>query len=97
MFQELLINVHITVHINVHILFLLMVILLIDEYYNVPVSCHVYLISDCFAPAEELPYLKVPLHSIIKLTPQAYGCKVELFKIPIDCVDTHRFKPLVSS
>ncbi|XP_018016342.1 6-phosphofructo-2-kinase/fructose-2,6-bisphosphatase-like isoform X2 [Hyalella azteca] len=43
---------------------------------------------------EELPYLKVPLHSIIKLTPQAYGCKVELFKIPIDCVDTHRCKPL---
>lgn len=45
---------------------------------------------------EELPYLKVPLHSIIKLSPQAYGCKIELFKIPIDCVDTHRCKPLVT-
>ncbi|KAF2363704.1 Histidine phosphatase superfamily clade-1 [Trinorchestia longiramus] len=45
---------------------------------------------------EELPYLKVPLHSIIKLTPQAYGCKVELFKIPIECVDTHRCKPIVT-
>lgn len=44
----------------------------------------------------ELPYLKVPLHTIIKLTPQAYGCKVEFFKIPIDCVDTHRNKPLVT-
>ncbi|KAG0729292.1 6-phosphofructo-2-kinase/fructose-2,6-bisphosphatase 1 [Chionoecetes opilio] len=42
----------------------------------------------------ELPYLKVPLHTIIKLTPQAYGCKVEFFKIPIDCVDTHRSKPV---
>ncbi|CAL4066837.1 unnamed protein product, partial [Meganyctiphanes norvegica] len=46
--------------------------------------------------SEELPYLKVPLHTIIKLTPQAYGCKVEFFKIPIDCVDTHRNKPLVT-
>lgn len=46
--------------------------------------------------AVELPYLKVPLHTIIKLTPQAYGCKVEFYKVPIDCVDTHRSKPLVS-
>ncbi|XP_076058830.1 6-phosphofructo-2-kinase/fructose-2,6-bisphosphatase 1-like isoform X2 [Oratosquilla oratoria] len=45
-------------------------------------------------PAVELPYLKVPLHTIIKLTPQAYGCKVEFFKIPINCVDTHRSKPV---
>ncbi|XP_045612118.1 6-phosphofructo-2-kinase/fructose-2,6-bisphosphatase 1 isoform X2 [Procambarus clarkii] len=44
--------------------------------------------------AAELPYLKVPLHTIIKLVPQAYGCKVEFFKIPIDCVDTHRAKPV---
>ncbi|XP_050685942.1 6-phosphofructo-2-kinase/fructose-2,6-bisphosphatase 1-like isoform X3 [Eriocheir sinensis] len=44
----------------------------------------------------ELPYMKVPLHTIIKLTPQAYGCKVEFFKIPIDCVDTHRSKPVVT-
>ncbi|KAL7647596.1 UNVERIFIED_CONTAM: hypothetical protein RMT77_001196 [Armadillidium vulgare] len=44
----------------------------------------------------ELPYLKVPLHTIIKLTPQAYGCKVEFFKIPIECVDTHRAKPKVT-
>ncbi|XP_069972339.1 6-phosphofructo-2-kinase/fructose-2,6-bisphosphatase 1 isoform X2 [Penaeus vannamei] len=42
----------------------------------------------------ELPYLRVPLHTLIKLTPQAYGCRVEFFKIPIDCVDTHRSKPL---
>lgn len=44
--------------------------------------------------AAELPYLKVPLHTIIRLIPQAYGCKVEFFKIPIDCVDTHRAKPV---
>ncbi|XP_062712245.1 6-phosphofructo-2-kinase/fructose-2,6-bisphosphatase isoform X4 [Aedes albopictus] len=43
--------------------------------------------------ADELPYLKVPLHTIIKLTPVAYGCKVEHIKLPIDAVDTHRAKP----
>ncbi|XP_069683404.1 6-phosphofructo-2-kinase/fructose-2,6-bisphosphatase 1 isoform X1 [Periplaneta americana] len=43
--------------------------------------------------ADELPYLFVPLHTIIKLTPVAYGCKVEHIKLPIDCVDTHRPKP----
>ncbi|XP_055620738.1 6-phosphofructo-2-kinase/fructose-2,6-bisphosphatase isoform X2 [Toxorhynchites rutilus septentrionalis] len=45
--------------------------------------------------ADELPYLKVPLHTIIKLTPVAYGCKVEHIKLPIDAVDTHRAKPEV--
>ncbi|XP_031637687.1 6-phosphofructo-2-kinase/fructose-2,6-bisphosphatase isoform X3 [Contarinia nasturtii] len=44
-------------------------------------------------PAEELPYLEVPLHTIIKLTPVAYGCKVEHIKLPIEAVDTHRPKP----
>ncbi|CAG9761166.1 unnamed protein product [Ceutorhynchus assimilis] len=45
--------------------------------------------------ADELPYLKVPLHTIIKLTPVAYGCRVEHIKLPIDAVDTHRGKPKV--
>ncbi|XP_069683405.1 6-phosphofructo-2-kinase/fructose-2,6-bisphosphatase 1 isoform X2 [Periplaneta americana] len=45
--------------------------------------------------ADELPYLFVPLHTIIKLTPVAYGCKVEHIKLPIDCVDTHRPKPKI--
>lgn len=44
---------------------------------------------------EELPYLEVPLHTIIKLNPVAYGCKVEHIKLPIDAVDTHRPKPEV--
>ncbi|XP_076670881.1 6-phosphofructo-2-kinase/fructose-2,6-biphosphatase isoform X2 [Andrena cerasifolii] len=43
--------------------------------------------------ADELPYLQVPLHTIIKLTPVAYGCKVEHIRLPIDAVDTHRPKP----
>lgn len=44
---------------------------------------------------DELPYLRVPLHTIIKLTPVAYGCRVEHIKLPIDAVDTHRDKPKV--
>lgn len=51
--------------------------------------------SFCFV--EELPYLEVPLHTIIKLNPVAYGCKVEHIKLPIDAVDTHRAKPEVGS
>jgi broad specificity phosphatase PhoE len=33
-------------------------------------------------PLSELPYVKVPLHTIMKLTPVAYGCEVgpELFR-----------------
>lgn len=46
--------------------------------------------------SDELPYLSVPLHTIIKLTPVAYGCKMELVKFAVDAVDTHRPKPKVS-
>ncbi|XP_043233080.1 6-phosphofructo-2-kinase/fructose-2,6-bisphosphatase-like isoform X3 [Amphibalanus amphitrite] len=46
-------------------------------------------------PAEELPYLHVPLHTIIKLKPTAYGCEVDYVKVPIDAVDTHRSRPKV--
>lgn len=44
----------------------------------------------------ELPYLEVPLHSIIKLTPVAYGCEIEYVKLNVDCVNTHRKKPKVN-
>ncbi|XP_061716692.1 6-phosphofructo-2-kinase/fructose-2,6-bisphosphatase isoform X3 [Cydia pomonella] len=43
--------------------------------------------------AEELPYLHVPLHSVIKLTPVAYGCREEHVALAVDAVDTHRPKP----
>lgn len=48
-----------------------------------------------FLSSDELPYLKVPLHTVIKLTPVAYGCKVEHIPLPIEAVDTHRPKPEV--
>jgi len=48
-------------------------------------------------PAAELPYLSVPLHTIIKLKPTAYGCEVDYVKVPIDAVNTYRGKPKVVS
>lgn len=32
----------------------------------------------------------MPLHTVIKLTPKAYGCEEETFSLPIEAVDTHR-------
>lgn len=43
--------------------------------------------------ADELPYIHVPLHTVFKLTPVAYGCKVEMIPIPVEAADTHRPKP----
>ncbi|KHN79136.1 putative 6-phosphofructo-2-kinase/fructose-2,6-bisphosphatase [Toxocara canis] len=42
---------------------------------------------------EELPYLNVPLHTVIKLTPRAYSCRIEMFKFKVDAVNTYREKP----
>jgi len=41
----------------------------------------------------DLPYVKIPLHTVIKLTPKAYGCDEERYTLPITAVDTHRPKP----
>ena len=42
----------------------------------------------------ELPYIKIPLHTVIKLTPKAYGCDEERYALPIEAVDTHRARPM---
>lgn len=44
-------------------------------------------------PSDELPYLQIPLHTLIKLTPKAYECKCEYFPLAIPAVDTFRSKP----
>lgn len=44
-------------------------------------------------PFDEIPYMHVPLHTIIKLTLQGYSYTMETIKMPIDCVDTNRAKP----
>lgn len=43
---------------------------------------------------EDLPYIKIPLHTVIQLTPKAYGCDEKRFQLPIEAVDTHRPKPM---
>ncbi|XP_012273881.1 6-phosphofructo-2-kinase/fructose-2,6-bisphosphatase isoform X2 [Orussus abietinus] len=42
---------------------------------------------------EELPYMEVPLHTIIRITSQGFDYKLEFIKLPIECVNTTRLKP----
>jgi len=44
-------------------------------------------------PLSDLPYIKVPLHTLIKITPVAGGCEVEHIEFPVHGVDTHRPRP----
>ena len=44
---------------------------------------------------EDLPWQEVPLHSVIKLSPKAYGCQSELIRFDVASVSTHRPKPEV--
>ena len=46
--------------------------------------------------SDELPYINVPLHTVIKLTPLAYGCAEERIDFGIDAVNTYIPRPLVS-
>ncbi|XP_017471942.1 PREDICTED: 6-phosphofructo-2-kinase/fructose-2,6-bisphosphatase [Rhagoletis zephyria] len=76
------------------------VIMELERQGNVLVVSHQAVLRCLFAyfldkSADELPYLFVPLHTVIKLTPVAYGCKVEHIKLPVDAVDTHRPKPKI--
>ena len=41
----------------------------------------------------DLPYIKMPLHTVIQLTPKAYGCDEKRYALPIEAVDTHRERP----
>ena len=42
---------------------------------------------------DELPWQEVPLHSVIKLSPKAYGCQSEMINFDVPSVSTHRPKP----
>ncbi|KAF4520444.1 hypothetical protein B566_EDAN004016 [Ephemera danica] len=42
---------------------------------------------------DELPYLDVPLHTIIKLTTEGHESHLEFIRLPVECVDTYRQKP----
>jgi len=58
-------------------------------------SCNRCLILLICVITGDLAYLKVPLHTVIKLTPVAYGCKVEFMSLNIEAVNTHRDRPKV--
>ncbi|XP_028398156.1 6-phosphofructo-2-kinase/fructose-2,6-bisphosphatase-like [Dendronephthya gigantea] len=74
------------------------VILELERQQNVLVICH-QAIMRCLLGyfleknKAELPYLPVPLHTVFKLTPIAYGCKVETFPLGVEAVNTQRERP----
>uniref|UniRef100_A0A7N6AR80 6-phosphofructo-2-kinase domain-containing protein n=1 Tax=Anabas testudineus TaxID=64144 RepID=A0A7N6AR80_ANATE len=75
------------------------VIMELERQENVLVICHQAVMRCLLAyfldkSANELPYLKCPLHTVLKLTPVAYGCKVESVCLNIEAVNTHRDKPV---
>ncbi|CAF96557.1 unnamed protein product, partial [Tetraodon nigroviridis] len=74
------------------------VIMELERQENVLVICHQAVMRCLLAyfldkTAEELPYLKCPLHTVLKLTPVAYGCKVESISLNVEAVNTHRERP----
>uniref|UniRef100_H2THJ6 6-phosphofructo-2-kinase/fructose-2,6-biphosphatase 4b n=1 Tax=Takifugu rubripes TaxID=31033 RepID=H2THJ6_TAKRU len=76
------------------------VLMELERQENVLVICH-QAVMRCFLAyfldktAEELPYIKCPLHTVLKLTPVAYGCKVESVYLGVDSVNTQRDRPEV--
>ncbi|XP_027000369.1 6-phosphofructo-2-kinase/fructose-2,6-bisphosphatase 1 isoform X2 [Tachysurus fulvidraco] len=75
------------------------VIMELERQENVLVICHQAVMRCLLAyfldKTAELPYLKCPLHTVLKLTPVAYGCRVESIDLKIQAVNTHREKPAV--
>ncbi|KZV76995.1 bifunctional 6-phosphofructo-2-kinase/fructose-2,6-bisphosphate 2-phosphatase [Peniophora sp. CONT] len=74
------------------------VIMELERQENVLVIGHQAILRCLYAyfhnmPQADLPYIKIPLHTVIKLTPKAYGCDEERYALPIGAVDTHRPKP----
>ncbi|XP_015197670.1 6-phosphofructo-2-kinase/fructose-2,6-bisphosphatase 2 isoform X2 [Lepisosteus oculatus] len=75
------------------------VIMELERQGNVMVICHQAVMRCLLAyfldkSADDLPYLRCPLHTVLKLSPVAYGCKVEMFYLNVEAVNTHREKPL---
>ncbi|XP_049560564.1 6-phosphofructo-2-kinase/fructose-2,6-bisphosphatase 1 isoform X4 [Orcinus orca] len=74
------------------------VIMELERQENVLVICHQAVMRCLLAyfldkSSDELPYLRCPLHTVLKLTPVAYGCKVESIYLNVEAVNTHREKP----
>ncbi|KAJ8261759.1 hypothetical protein GJAV_G00158080 [Gymnothorax javanicus] len=74
------------------------VIMELERRENVMVICHQAVLRCLLAyfldkSADEMPYLKCPLHTVLKLTPVAYGCKVESISLNVEAVNTQRDRP----
>ncbi|XP_016362604.1 6-phosphofructo-2-kinase/fructose-2,6-bisphosphatase-like isoform X3 [Sinocyclocheilus anshuiensis] len=75
------------------------VIMELERQENVLVICHQAVMRCLLAyfldkTSDELPYLKCPLHTVMKLTPVAYGCEVESIFLNVEAVNTHRDRPV---
>jgi len=56
------------------------------------IRCILTLLLD--TPMQDLPYLKIPLHTVMKLNiPESGAITIEYIRLPVDCVDTYRPKP----
>jgi 6-phosphofructo-2-kinase/fructose-2,6-biphosphatase 2 len=66
-----------------------------DEDTNIYIVAHQAVVRAIYAyfhgiSHDELPYIKIPLHTIIKLTPKAYKCLEERIPVDVPAVDTYR-------
>lgn len=68
---------------------------------NILLVCHQAVLRCLYAylnglSQDELPYIKIPLHTVIKLVPKAFGCEETRYTLPIEAVDTFRPRPVSS-
>lgn len=64
------------------------VIMELERQENILLVCHQAVLRCLYAyfhdlSPDELPYIKIPLHTVIKLTPKAYGCDEVRYTLPI--------------
>jgi 6-phosphofructo-2-kinase/fructose-2,6-biphosphatase 2 len=76
------------------------VIMEIERQDSVLVVCHQAVIRCLLgyyleSSMDDMPWLEVPLHTVIKLEPIAYGCRRKDIALGIDSVSTHRGRPPV--
>ncbi len=70
-----------------------------DRSHNLVVICHQAVLRCVFGfllrrPAEEIPYIKVPLHTVITVTFRGGRNVVEYHRLDVACVDTYKPKQL---
>lgn len=49
-----------------------------------------------FSITEEVPYINVPLHSLLVVRSIGYEFTIETVPLQVECVDTYRIRPKVS-